>query len=70
MIEQVVGQPNDIPEGKFSDLNMMVQYASLERRRRKSMTRFDSLVTQHRIGRGGEADIEPDRLNDRCPRAS
>ena len=27
----VVAPPNEIPEGKFSDLNMMVQYGALER---------------------------------------
>ena len=27
----MVGPPNEIPEGKFSDLNMLVQYAALER---------------------------------------
>jgi len=31
VIERVVGPPNENPEGKFSDLNMMVQYAALER---------------------------------------
>lgn len=31
VIERVVGPPNELPEGKFSDLNMMVQYAALER---------------------------------------
>jgi len=31
IIERVVGPPNESPEGKFSDLNMMVQYAALER---------------------------------------
>jgi hypothetical protein len=31
VIERVVGPPNEMPEGKFSDLNMMVQYAALER---------------------------------------
>jgi hypothetical protein len=31
VIERVVGPPNEGPEGKFSDLNMMVQYAALER---------------------------------------
>ena len=31
VIERVVGPPNESPEGKFSDLNMMVQYAALER---------------------------------------
>ena len=33
VIERVVGPPNESPEGKFSDLNMMVQYAALERTR-------------------------------------
>ncbi len=31
VIERVVGPPNEIPEGKFSDLNMMIQYGALER---------------------------------------
>ena len=31
VIERVVGPPNESPDGKFSDLNMMVQYAGLER---------------------------------------
>jgi hypothetical protein len=31
VIERVIGPPNENPEGKFSDLNMMVQYAALER---------------------------------------
>jgi hypothetical protein len=31
VIERVIGPPNKTPEGKFSDLNMMVQYAALER---------------------------------------
>ncbi len=31
VIERVVAPPNEIPEGKFSDLNMMVQYGALER---------------------------------------
>ena len=31
VIERVVGPPNEGPEGKFSDLNMMVQYAASER---------------------------------------
>jgi len=31
VIERVVGSPNESPDGKFSDLNMMVQYAALER---------------------------------------
>jgi hypothetical protein len=33
VIERVIGPPNEIPEGKFSGLNMMVQYAALERTR-------------------------------------
>lgn len=33
VIERVVGPPNENPEGKFSDLNMMVQYGALERTR-------------------------------------
>jgi hypothetical protein len=33
VIERVIGPPNEIPEGKFSDLNMMVQYAASERTR-------------------------------------
>ena len=35
VIERVVGPPNEIREGKFSDLNMMVQYAALERTRQE-----------------------------------
>ncbi len=35
VIERVVGPPNEGPEGKFSDLNMMVQYAALERTRQE-----------------------------------
>jgi O-methyltransferase domain/Dimerisation domain len=35
VIERVIGPPNEIPEGKFSDLNMMVQYAALERTRQE-----------------------------------
>ena len=31
IIERVIGPRNQSPEGKFSDLNMMVQYAALER---------------------------------------
>jgi hypothetical protein len=33
VIERVLGPPNEIPEGKFSDLNMMIQYGALERTR-------------------------------------
>ena len=35
VIERVVGPPNEVPEGKFSDLNMMVQYGGLERTRQE-----------------------------------
>jgi hypothetical protein len=35
VIERVVDPPNEGPEGKFSDLNMMVQYAALERTRQE-----------------------------------
>ena len=35
LIERVVGPPNESPEGKFSDLNMMVQYGALERTRQE-----------------------------------
>jgi hypothetical protein len=35
VIEQIIGPPNEIPEGKFSDLSMMVQYAALERTRQE-----------------------------------
>jgi hypothetical protein len=31
IVERVIGLPNEDLEGKFSDLNMMVQYAALER---------------------------------------
>jgi hypothetical protein len=33
VIERVIGPPNENPDGKFSDLNMMVQYAASERTR-------------------------------------
>jgi hypothetical protein len=33
VIERVIGPPNEMPEGKFSDLNMMVQYGAMERTR-------------------------------------
>jgi hypothetical protein len=29
MVDRVIGPPNEIPEGKFSDLNMLVQYAGI-----------------------------------------
>jgi O-methyltransferase domain len=35
LIERVVGPPNESPEGKFSDLNMMVQYGAMERTRQE-----------------------------------
>jgi hypothetical protein len=35
IIERVVGSPNQNPDNKFSDLNMMVQYAALERTRQE-----------------------------------
>ena len=35
IIERVVGSPNESPDSKFSDLNMMVQYAALERTRQE-----------------------------------
>jgi hypothetical protein len=31
VVERVIGPPNEMPDGKFSDLNMMVQYAAMER---------------------------------------
>jgi hypothetical protein len=35
LIERVIGPPNEMPEGKLSDLNMMVQYGALERTRQE-----------------------------------
>lgn len=40
IIERVVGPPNEMPESKFSDLNMMVQYGAMERTRQE----FDDLL--------------------------
>jgi hypothetical protein len=40
VIERVVGLPNEMPESKFSDLNMMVQYGAMERTRQE----FDELL--------------------------
>lgn len=40
VIERVIGPPNEMPEGKFSDLNMMVQYGAMERTRQE----FDDLL--------------------------
>ncbi len=40
VIERVIGPRNEMPEGKFSDLNMMVQYAAMERTRQE----FDDLL--------------------------
>lgn len=31
VIERIVGPPNEVPEGKFSDLNMLVSHGALER---------------------------------------
>lgn len=33
VIERVIGSPNEMPEGKFSDLNMLVSHGALERTR-------------------------------------
>ena len=38
VIERVVGSPNEGAEGKFTDLNMMVQYAALERTHQEFQT--------------------------------
>jgi len=35
VVERVVGPPNELPEGKFSDINMMIQYGALERTRQE-----------------------------------
>jgi hypothetical protein len=40
VIERIIGPPNEMPEGKFSDLNMMVQYAAMERTHQE----FDDLL--------------------------
>jgi O-methyltransferase/methyltransferase family protein len=40
IIERVVGPPNEMPESKFSDLNMMVQYGAMERTHQE----FDDLL--------------------------
>ncbi|MBV8121555.1 MAG: methyltransferase [Alphaproteobacteria bacterium] len=40
VVERVIGPPNEMPEGKFSDLNMMVQYAAMER----TSQEFDDLL--------------------------
>jgi hypothetical protein len=40
VIERVVGPPNEMPESKFSDLNMMVQYGAMERTHQE----FDELL--------------------------
>lgn len=52
VMERVIGPPNELPEGKFSDLNMLVQYAALERTRQE----FEEL-----FGRAGFnlADVVP-----------
>jgi hypothetical protein len=33
VVERIVGPPNEDPNGKFFDLNMMLQYGALERTR-------------------------------------
>jgi hypothetical protein len=40
IVERVIGPPNEMAEGKFSDLNMMVQYAAMER----TAQEFDELL--------------------------
>jgi hypothetical protein len=40
LVERVIGPPNEMPEGKFSDLNMMVVHAAMERTRQE----FDHLL--------------------------
>jgi hypothetical protein len=40
LVERVIGPPNEMPEGKFSDLNMMVVHAAMERTRQD----FDDLL--------------------------
>jgi hypothetical protein len=44
VIERVIGPPNAVPEGKFSDLNMLVTHGALER----TQAEFDELF--HRAG--------------------
>jgi O-methyltransferase domain/Dimerisation domain len=54
VIERVVGAPNESSDSKFSDLNMMVQYAALERTRQEF----------HDLLKGGEfelAEVVPTR---------
>ena len=41
VIERAVGPPNELPGGKFSDINMMIQYGALERTRQE----FHDLLT-------------------------
>ena len=54
IIERVIGPPNEIPEGKFSDLNMMVQYGAMERTRQE----FDDLL---KIGGFKITEVVPTR---------
>ena len=54
VIERVVGLPNEMPEAKFSDLNMMVQYGAMERTRQE----FDDLL---KIGGFKITEIVPTR---------
>lgn len=56
VIERIVGPPNENPEGKFSDLNMMVQYAALERTHQE----FNDLL---KIGGFEMSEVVPTR----CP---
>jgi hypothetical protein len=42
VIERVIGPPNQIPEAKFSDLNMLVSHGALERTREE----FDDLLAK------------------------
>jgi O-methyltransferase/methyltransferase family protein len=41
VIERVIGPPNQIPEGKFSDLNMLVSHGALERTREEFSDLFE-----------------------------
>jgi O-methyltransferase len=54
VIERVVGPPNEMPEAKFSDLNMMVQYGAMERTRQE----FDDLL---KIGGFKITEVVPTR---------
>ena len=58
-IERVVGPPNEDPNGKFFDLNMLVQYGALERTRQE----FEDLFEERRLraGRGRPDPLSPER---------